>query len=1389
MKKFINFLLTAVVLAFTAACTSELPWDRPNNNDNDARVTLRLNAPGGFNSSKSTRGLTFAQENEINDVYVLVFNNATPSVLVDIKKAAEVSGSTTTNPSTGISGTGIFSVTLPGSTGVGTPTASSRLVVLANVEAILNSSGIGTDDTSTYIGDDYPTVMDAIYTSITGRMFPANSTDRIPMWGETDQIVIAPGNNNQTVRLMRAIARIDVGVGSVTRVSDSTSDVFTWNGMEQDGTTPILFELQEVYVISPSRRFAVVPDATVLTAGNPTLPAGTGKFTLAESQNLFRFYDSDITGASGGRGGWTSRSIYIPEADVKVNALGVSGDGDHINRMAVIVGGDYNGSGTTTFYRLDFAPDGRNLINVLRNNLYQFNIAKVSGAGYPTVEEAYNSLSMNMDVEIIDWDENKIDDIVFDGQYYFGITRREVVFSPFGGPPAEMVYIKTNVSDFSMWELSGTPTNEIQANGTLIFTSGNFGYQYTLTQTGSNTYTLSIYCPNHNVSNSPDDNREPWQIAAKRLRIPFEVSQQWERIYISVPPAGALTRLFPEGTNGVNIPIDVMSMESVTVDIRNTDGTVASWVNEDNNISFSSGIHSGRINLTVPAFRYGDEASGYDGTNDRIAMITLTPHNGTPVRYTIIQESPYINVRPALPALVSVPRTGAPNTITTNIDVRTNVLLGDLSLVRSASVGDATGAGRVQLSGTFYNLDGNHTRNQRFDVNTDLSGVLPVDGFGADFTVSPLVMGKYGLLTGQTARVIVSDMNVTFGTFWWQGLFLDGAIWAPLTRFSDQRTNMIFPWNTESIDFDVRTNIGAEINIVNLGDGTYTEGTPTMAGLTEEIPYSFSFNNEGYSTMGSFELEIASTNPAGSVIPWNFRQGVQIWHRSELQTEVSYAGLPAATTLTVTNNVRWNVAVSPTTATWVTMRTGTNSFVTPVAGSELVQNDRHTVPVVFAGDYMAPENTTAVLTTPTALNIAVANETTLNPAWAPSRSAEINFTNLDVDPVKGGASTNNLTITQWAPVLNNTTTPTGGNLTNSTHTFSVNVTSNLFGINTWGLKLYDVTPGTTATNPLNTWFGTQPASIPAPGNVTFGSVVIPANDEPGVPNRNLELRLFSNEFDYEKIIAEWTQEGNPMFFADLLYLHSDGSLQIGRWAEEVTSSNVLFFTFGSVIGFTIGDGVSWQNNHNPSFWNPSMFLTTPKPNIIDIPGLEFGDVINGGVNTSVRQGVGAYHTGANVRVGKGDPCQLIGLNLAFLSSGASEADKRSYIESFNSGWRLPTRADIWDVVMFPGMNIWISAADAPMPPSGVRVPGQRLPLLANGLNTTGAFFPALGVLYDEAFYGFAEDGYFQLSTANGGFSEMFGIQSYRTPAMWQSDLWFQLSRTNVGGAAVRCIRD
>jgi hypothetical protein len=363
---------------------------------------------------------------------------------------------------------------------------------------------------SPFLGNAYNVVMAALWKPVTGKIF--QETDpTMPMWGQTTTPVHIEPNKSveEVIRLTRAIARIDVGVGTV---SSNVEQGYVWSGLDNSPTPQTIpFVLNRVYVMRPNNYFAVVPAGNngstwgtlpTATTGNPTIPvpapAATTAFSVADSETNFNFV---------AQGRSVHRQIYMPEANVRTpqGAVPITGtprpgDENHLNRMAIVVGGSYQ-SGADTFYRIDFTQDGTSLINVLRNHLYQINIMGVTGPGEKTPEDAYNSLAMNMEVEINDWEEAGLDEIILDGVRWIKLQRsRNEDLSR-----AAMLYRLANTTDelrfetnipLTEWTLTlTTPIGNIISNDvnfdtkgateTLIRTIRNTRYIIQLIQVGN----------------------------------------------------------------------------------------------------------------------------------------------------------------------------------------------------------------------------------------------------------------------------------------------------------------------------------------------------------------------------------------------------------------------------------------------------------------------------------------------------------------------------------------------------------------------------------------------------------------------------------------------------------------------------------------------------------------------------------------------------------------------------------------------------------------------------------------------------------------------------------------------------------------------------------------
>lgn len=180
-----------------------------------------------------------------------------------------------------------------------------------------------------------------------------------------------------TVSLVRAVARVDIGIGT------KNADNNTWN----KGGVP--FNMTQVQIWKDGKQYAYMPvennfsfSEGALTINSPSPVGGT------ETKIYGSAYITATT--------YCSEKIYVPEADL---LWGDVYDDNHSSRLAIIVGGKYNGSDAETFYRVDFNYDegSKAKMNILRNHVYQFTIKSVKDAGYATAELAYTSKPKNLD--------------------------------------------------------------------------------------------------------------------------------------------------------------------------------------------------------------------------------------------------------------------------------------------------------------------------------------------------------------------------------------------------------------------------------------------------------------------------------------------------------------------------------------------------------------------------------------------------------------------------------------------------------------------------------------------------------------------------------------------------------------------------------------------------------------------------------------------------------------------------------------------------------------------------------------------------------------------------------------------------------------------------------
>lgn len=212
-----------------------------------------------------------------------------------------------------------------------------------------------------------------------------------PMFGVANSgnsIEITENMSLSDVSLIRGVARVDIGIGI-----KNADDTWNKNGVKFNMTQIQIWKAGKQYAYMPSENnFSSTGRVDGVTITGPS-PVGTTETKVYDITHI-----TNNTYCSG--------KIYLPEADLN---WGDVYDANHTDRLAVIVGGKYNGSQTETFYRVDFKNDvSGEKMDILRNHVYQFTIKSVTDDGYDTAELAYKSVPKNIGftAELTPWTES-----------------------------------------------------------------------------------------------------------------------------------------------------------------------------------------------------------------------------------------------------------------------------------------------------------------------------------------------------------------------------------------------------------------------------------------------------------------------------------------------------------------------------------------------------------------------------------------------------------------------------------------------------------------------------------------------------------------------------------------------------------------------------------------------------------------------------------------------------------------------------------------------------------------------------------------------------------------------------------------------------------------------
>lgn len=285
-----------------------------------------------------------------------------------------------------------------------------KLVILANLPEYGFLYGL--------YGKSYAEVQQACLSMATDAPLVFDDTHPYPMFGVVNggaSVQVQEGTAyTGNTELIRAVARVDIGIGTKKTNPDGTiSWINTGSGKQP-------FVMTEVQVWKAGQKYTYMPAlanyhwTTATTGGITSNKIVIDSPSAASGTTSTKTYDNSyIT-----NGTYCAEKIYLPEADLQ---WGNVYDGQHTNRLAIIVGGHYNNSPDMSYYRVDFTNDNSgDKMNILRNHVYQFTIKSVAAAGYATAELAYKSMPKNLsfDATLEPWTTGQVASVPSISGYY-----------------------------------------------------------------------------------------------------------------------------------------------------------------------------------------------------------------------------------------------------------------------------------------------------------------------------------------------------------------------------------------------------------------------------------------------------------------------------------------------------------------------------------------------------------------------------------------------------------------------------------------------------------------------------------------------------------------------------------------------------------------------------------------------------------------------------------------------------------------------------------------------------------------------------------------------------------------------------------------------------------
>ena len=409
--------------ALLASCTEELSSEvipgSGGGKAGESEVTLKLQVPGA--ATGNTRAITADAEKKVDDLYILAFKvdpdtrNETFEYYVAAKRLTGADGN-----------------------GQSTWTASLKVkeykqtfVMVANAQntnsKVNEQIGNLVKEGNSKVGLEKMEVLEGLAETLSPNEIENGfdaANHALTMYGQTEPVKIGLDKTTTlTVALHRIVARVQVKFDGNAAVAAkfSAQEVYLYNFNNRARVIPAF--LQET-TDTDYEQTATIPDGAELYPktqdGTETVPTYTVTNNAVEN------------------------TIYMFEA---AQPQAMTDAEKHLKRPCLIVKGVYEGK--SCYYRVDFAKHPAKgdvtYMDIVRNHSYNITVTNVSGRGSDTAHEALKSKVANITASVIEWNDNTVGNIEFEGDRVLGIATKEYELMKAGGVRLQQVRATANL--------------------------------------------------------------------------------------------------------------------------------------------------------------------------------------------------------------------------------------------------------------------------------------------------------------------------------------------------------------------------------------------------------------------------------------------------------------------------------------------------------------------------------------------------------------------------------------------------------------------------------------------------------------------------------------------------------------------------------------------------------------------------------------------------------------------------------------------------------------------------------------------------------------------------------------------------------------------------------